>query len=204
MERNLDFSQFYWLNQPARYELKKDQLIIYTDPETDFWQRTYYGFRHDNSHAFLLPVKEKAFTFTVKATWEPKKMFDQCGIALYQNAEHWFKASVEYENDEYSRLGSVVTNLGFSDWATTDIVSDLHSRYYRLSRREQDFCIEQSEDGGQFKQMRILHMHLSLDVVNIGVYACSPLQSSIPAIFSEFQLGECQWELFNNPDLMKE
>ncbi|WP_245662995.1 DUF1349 domain-containing protein [Endozoicomonas arenosclerae] len=40
---------------------------------------------------------------------------------IYLDSENWFKASIEYENQDYSRLGSVVTNFGYSDWATTDI-----------------------------------------------------------------------------------
>ena len=197
----MDFSQWTWVNQPERFEIGDERLVIHTDPETDFWQRTYYGFRHDNAHAFLMTVNQEVFSFTVKTEWAPKKLFDQCGVILYQDEDNWFKASVEYDNEHFSRLGSVVTNQGFSDWATTDIPSTGHVRYYRLSRRGQDFCIEQSEDGKSFKQMRIFHMHIPLDTVNIGVYACSPLQSSMSANFTAFELGECQWALFENPDL---
>ena len=32
------------------------------------------------------------------------------------------KGSIEYENGEFQHLGSVVTNNGYSDWATTEIV----------------------------------------------------------------------------------
>lgn len=37
------------------------------------------------------------------------------------DSENWLKASIEYENEQYQRLGSVVTNQGDSDWAATDI-----------------------------------------------------------------------------------
>nr|WP_276307057.1 hypothetical protein [Brachyspira sp. G79] len=29
------------------------------------------------------------------------------------DSENWFKASIEYENKDYQRLGSVVTNNGY-------------------------------------------------------------------------------------------
>lgn len=51
------------------------------------------------------------------------------------------------------RLGSVVTNHGYSDWATTDISSDIKAMWYRFSRRGSDYCIECSQDGISFKQM---------------------------------------------------
>ena len=188
-----DLSQFHWIHPPARYEVDSDRLTIYTDPETDFWQRTYYGFRHDNAPAFMFPADEKEFSFSVKTRWTPVKLFDQCGVVLYQDADNWFKASVEYENETCARLGSVVTNLGYSDWATTDIDSSQNVMAYRLSRRGQDFLIENAADGVHFAQMRIFHMHLPLESVNIGVYACSPLKCSMKAEFSDFAYGPCQW-----------
>ena len=42
----------------------------------------------------------------------------------------WLKASVEYENEKFQHLGSVVTNHGYSDWATTAIPSDVKQMWY--------------------------------------------------------------------------
>ena len=58
----------------------------------------------------------------------------------------WFR-SIEYENDRFQHLGSVVTNNGYSDWATTEIDASIKTMRYRFSRREDDYCIECSEDG---------------------------------------------------------
>lgn len=196
----MDLYNFHWLNQPGQFRIGDDTVKIVTEPMTDFWQRTYYGFRHDNAHAFLALVSRKEFSFTVKAKWVPEKRFDQCGVILYQDENNWFKASVEYDNEQFSRLGSVVTNQGYSDWATTDIDSACHQLFYRLSRRGQDFLIESSEDGYDFRQMRIFHMVAPIDQAKIGVYACSPLDSSIEAVFSDFALEDCAWALYADPD----
>ena len=185
---------FSWLNKPARYNNANNQVEIFTEPGTDLWQRTYYGFRHNNAPAFLMEM-EGDFTFAVKATYKANYLYDQCGLLMYYNSENWLKVSVEYENEEISRLGSVVTNLGYSDWATTDIPSAVTQIWYRLSRRGQDFYIEYSFDDKNFKQMRILHMHVDINKINIGVYACSPLESSFKAVFSDFKISECLWEL---------
>ncbi len=194
---NLD--QFQWINSPDKFSIGKNSLEMVTQPETDFWQRTYYGFQHDTAHAFVMPVIQREFSFTVKAAWKPVKLFDQCGIVLYQDADNWFKASVEYEGEKISKLGSVVTNLGYSDWATTDIASSINEMTYRLSRRGQDFLIENSMDGRQFAQMRVLHMHNEIEEAAIGVYACSPLAATMPVTFTGFDLGDCMWELYTNP-----
>lgn len=193
----MDLTQFHWIYPPKRFDLAADKLTLHTDPDTDYWQRTYYGFQHDNAPAFLTTVSEQEFSFTVRTRWSPVKLFDQCGVVLYQDADNWFKASVEYESPQASKLGSVVTNLGYSDWATTDISSAQNEMAYRLSRRGQDFCVENALDGVTFKQMRIFHMHLKMASFNIGVYACSPLDCSMQAEFSDFTLGPCQWALHN-------
>ncbi len=200
MSTHHSFTQFRWLNEPKKYTMENGVLTIFTDPQTDFWQRTYYGFQNNNAHAFIFKSGEQEFSFTVKTAWQPNNLFDQAGVVLYQDADNWMKASVEYDNPVFSRLGSVVTNLGFSDWSTTDIDSGLQAMFYRLSRRGQDFLIENSVDGSQYRQMRIFHMHQPIHAANIGVYACSPLKSSMRVDFSDFFMGECQWEAYKNPE----
>lgn len=189
---NLD--NFSWLNPPTHFQIENSTLTVSTDPETDFWQRTYYGFRNDNAHAFLMPVVEEYFSFSVRVDWEPKSLYDQCGLVFYQDSDNWFKCAVEYDNPDFSRLGSVVTNLGYSDWATSDVDSKIDLMYYRLSRRGQDFLIENSYEGQRYQQMRIFHMHQPITTLKLGVLACSPTDSSFKARFSEFNLGECIWE----------
>ena len=65
--------------------------------------------------------------------------------------------------------------------------------WYRLSRREDDYRIECSDDGITWKQMRISHMHEGAGKVKIGIYACSPEDSSFTAVFSNIQMTECAW-----------
>ncbi len=190
---NSILKQFKWINPPKSYELQDDRLIIETEPETDLWQNTFYGFQHDNAPAFLMDRKGD-FTFQAKVqSGEANHLYDQCGLLMYHDSKNWVKVSIEYENEVFARLGSVVTNLGYSDWATTDIPASVSEIWYRLSRRGQDFYVENSTDGKDFKQMRMLHMHTPMEIARIGVYACSPLKSSFKAVFSEFGIGSCQW-----------
>jgi regulation of enolase protein 1 (concanavalin A-like superfamily) len=93
-------------------------------------------------------------------------------------------------------LGSVVTNLGYSDWATSDIPATTSEMWYRLSRRGQDFYIENSPDGKDYFQMRMFHLHKVSEKIQIGVYACSPLNSSFNAVFSLFGISPCIWPPF--------
>ena len=190
---HFDIHDFKWTREPAGYALTNDGVEVITKPHTDLWQRTYYHFRNDNAPVFQMETDEKFFSFTVKTAFESKRRFDQCGVVMYLDSENWLKASIEYENDQFQHLGSVATNLGYSDWATTAIDANIKQMWYRFSRRQDDYCIECSEDGVHFSQMRICHMHKGGGAIRFGIYACSPEESSFRALFSNMELSECKW-----------
>ena len=151
-------NEFKWTRAPKQYHINEDKVSITTDPHTDLWQRTYYHFRNDNAPLLQMETDEQFFSFVVKTDFsESSCRFDQCGIVMYLDSDNWLKASVEYENDSFQHLGSVVTNHGYSDWATTEIPASIKVMWYRLSRREDDYCIECSYDGEKFSQMRVCH-----------------------------------------------
>ena len=188
-----DLKDLKWTREPKETSIQEDRITIITEPGTDLWQRTYYGFQNDNAPLLQLTTAEAYFSFVVKTEFASKRRFDQCGIIMYLDSENWLKASIEYENDSFQRLGSVVTNHGYSDWATTDISAEIKSMWYRLSRRESDYCIECSVDGEHFKQMRICHMQEGAGEIRFGIYACSPEDSSFQASFSNMEITECKW-----------
>ena len=193
-----DVSKLRWTREPQRYEISQNKIEITTDPLTDLWQRTYYHFRNDNAPVLQMTTEQKFFSFIVKTDFsESKHRFDQCGVVLYLDSENWLKASVEYENENFQHLGSVVTNRGYSDWATTEIPANIKSMWYRLSRREEDFCIDCSNDGKSFHQMRICHLFEAKEEIRFGLYACSPEESSFRAVFTHMQITECQWMAHN-------
>lgn len=190
---NFDINKLQWVREPSEYYVSSEMIEIITLPHTDLWQRTYYHFRNDNAPILQLETDERFFSFTVKTQFDSKVRFDQCGIIMYLDSENWLKASIEYENEVFQHLGSVVTNNGYSDWATTEIDSKIKSMWYRFSRREDDYCIECSDDGAVFKQMRICHMFKGNDTIRFGIYACSPEDSSFKATFTHMEITECKW-----------
>ena len=191
---HFNIQNFKWTREPASFTVSDDRVEIVTKPHTDLWQRTYYHFRNDNAPVFQMETEEKFFSFTVKTSFEESHhRFDQCGIVVYLDSENWLKGSIEYENEQFQHLGSVVTNHGYSDWATTAIDAGIKSMWYRLSRREDDYCIECSADGVYFSQMRVCHLFRGGEKIRFGIYACSPEDSSFRAVFTNFALTECKW-----------
>ena len=191
----MDLNLFHWTREPKACVIQDGIIQVTTLPHTDLWQRTYYHFRNDNAPVFQMETDEPSFSFIVKTSFaESHHRFDQCGIVMYLDSENWLKGSIEYENAVFQHLGSVVTNHGYSDWATTEIPSDIKSMWYRFSRREDDYCIECSADGRTWKQMRVCHMAEGGGKIRFGIYACSPEDSSFTAVFSDMQLTECAWK----------
>jgi regulation of enolase protein 1 (concanavalin A-like superfamily) len=180
-----------WLNEPTVYRLGSG-LEIVTDEKTDFWQRTHYGFRRDDGHC-LLATLPGDFSVMTHVEFRPAERYDQCGLIVRVDAENWIKTSTEYEDAEVSRLGSVVTNLGYSDWATQDVPSAQQERWYRISRRGADFLIESSGDGRDWLQMRIAHLHAAPTELAAGVYACSPIGRAFWCRFSMLEISENHW-----------
>ena len=182
----MELGKWQWTRDPAEYSICDDRIEIVTQPHTDLWQRTYYHFRNDNAPVLQMETDEPFFSFVVRTQFESKRRFDQCGIVMYLDSEN-------YENERFQHLGSVVTNNGYSDWATTEIGADVKAMWYRFSRRRDDYCIECSEDGVIFRQMRICHMWQGGGAIRFGVYACSPEDSSFKATFTDMQITECKW-----------
>ena len=94
----------------------------------------------------------------------------------------------------FAQIGIVhVKRKRVSVMETTEIDANIKSMWYRFSRREDDYCIECSEDGVTFKQMRVCHMWNVAGAIRFGIYACSPEDSSFKATFTNMEITECKW-----------
>jgi uncharacterized protein len=197
MYRRITFEQqkipagFYWFNEPGQFEFDSG-LIITTKPKTDFWQGTHYGFRRDDGHCLLMSLADD-FALSTQVGFTPRTQYDQCGLIVRLDAENWIKMSTEYDNESTSRLGSVVTNLGYSDWATQDVDSAIREVWYRISKRGPDFLLENSMNGLDWQQMRIAHLHQPFVRIEAGLYACSPIGSDFRCCFRWLSIAENEW-----------
>lgn len=192
-DEKIDLTQFSWLNKPEFSEVTADYVEFTTRPDTDFWQGTHYGFRRNTGHAFLTRLWDD-FSFGAQAEFVYENLFDQCGLLLYVDEKNWAKASLEFTEGITGQLGSVVTNNGWSDWASMPMDPIMNRLFYRISRREADFLFECSLDGDLYHQMRVFHMHGDLAQARVGLYACSPQQSSFKVRFTDVAAGHAKWK----------
>lgn len=186
-----------WLNPPSswRMDAVRSRLVVEPGGETDFWQRTHYGFRADNGH-FLYAEIEGDGEISARVLATPAHQYDQAGLMVRSSEDCWLKTSVEYEPDGASQLGVVVTNHGYSDWSMQDFlgqnVTDAGALSYSLRVRweGEDFLVEYAAaENGPWRPMRVAHLFRKSGVPwRCGLYACSPKGAGFRAEFSDFRI----------------
>lgn len=183
-------ARLQWFNEPKSAALGAAGLSVETLAGSDFWQRTHYGFRVDSGHALLLPVTGD-FLLETEVAFEPHHQYDQAGLFVRLSERCWLKTSIEFEGGAPSRLGSVVTNDAWSDWATQDVSPSLCRARYRITRRAGDYLIEHESAPGTLSQIRLAH--LAEDdgqrPILAGLYACSPKGEGFRATFRHLRVS---------------
>lgn len=167
----IPLEQMAWLNEPE-WGQQDGALWVRTRSGTDCWQRPHAGISRDNAHALLRPVPP-SFRMRGRFRFQPNAQYDQCGLFIRAAAECWFKCSVEFEPGPESRLGSVVTNFGCSDWATQDIPASFTEISFDVSVSDYDIVAGSSVDGIRYQQIRSSRLHTNLPLM-AGIYGCSP------------------------------
>ena len=180
-------SRLSWFCPPpvARIDGARGRLVVEPAAQTDFWQRTHYGFRADNGHVLQLAAQGN-FVVTTCVTSQPRHQYDQAGLMLRVSEDCWLKTSVEAEpDDQHDRLGVVVTNHGYSDWSTQSFDKRHDTVWLRIRAETSALIVESSLDGQRWEQLRVAHLaeRAPETAVSCGLYACSPKASGYRAEF---------------------
>ncbi len=107
-----------WTTPPAAVVHDGSGLLVTAREVSDFWRTTSYGFVHDDGHGLLAPFPDGT-AVEVSFVADLTEQFDQAGLLVRADAEHWVKAGVEYA-DGAAQLGAVVTSV-VSDWSTGEV-----------------------------------------------------------------------------------
>jgi regulation of enolase protein 1 (concanavalin A-like superfamily) len=181
-----------WANPPAAWSMADSCLEVQPGAKTDYWQTTHYGFSVDNGPFLFCTVKGN-FTLSTRVHMHPVNQYDQAGLMVHISPHCWLKASVEYDPEEggiLGRLGSVVTNAGYSDWATQDYGDSSWDLTLRIRRERSDYIVEYTPDGVRWVQMRMAHLAEDdgAGEVRCGLYACSPIAAGYRARFEYLKI----------------
>lgn len=178
-------TQYRWLNEPQSWSLDKDVLSVVTDANTDFWQKTWYGFERFSGHIFAREVAGD-FTFQVRVRADFTTLYDQAGIMFMADEKHWLKAGIEF-NDDAPAIGSVLT-LGHSDWATGVFPGEAKEFWMRLTRKKDSLRLQYSTDGQQWPLLRLSFFPAEREKCFVGVMCCTPERGGLAVHFDNMQL----------------
>lgn len=177
-------SDLKWMNEPAYHEIRDGQLVIKTTPNTDFWQRTAFGFANDNGNALLLK-KKGDFIMETHVSFVPNLQYDQAGLLVYYNKDFWIKSPIEYDRDDITDIGAVVTNNGWSDWSIQSTQGKNAEKEFKIERKGLDFYVSsRPNDKSEWEVIRICHLQIPDDSeVSIGIFVASAKEGSCECKF---------------------
>ncbi len=163
--------------------------MVTTDPDTDFWRQTHYGFVRDSGHLFGVRVAGE-FTATVVVSGGFADQYDQAGLMVRLDAERWVKGGLEYV-DGRATVAAVVTHV-VSDWSSTPLPSAPDRLGLRVSRRGDALRVEYRLDhgaDGAWTTHRLGYLPPGLPV-SVGPMAASPTGAGFDVVFHDFTLQD--------------
>src|SRR5688500_6014151 len=73
--------KMHWYNEPERWQIKDNSLIMQVTPKSDYWRISHYGFTVDDA-PFYYTTYGGEFEVKVKLTGAYKARFDQMGLMI--------------------------------------------------------------------------------------------------------------------------
>ena len=178
-------SKMDWLNPPASVSYGAGGLITARSrPRTDFWRKTFYGYVTDNGHFYRIKTFGE-FQFTARVNGRYATLYDQAGLMVRLDEKHWMKCGTEFV--EGKRWASVVFTHEFSDWSTTEDLSQSDPVYWRVVRRKDSIEAQVSKDGEKFQTLRQGYFPPFVEV-QVGVMCAAPEGAGFEATFDELKL----------------
>lgn len=174
-----------WLNAPPHWREEGGTLSVVTGGGTDFWRTTHYGFIRDSGH-FRFARVHGDFTVAVTVTGDYRTLYDQAGLMLRLDEEHWLKTGVEFVKGR--RMLSAVVTRGFSDWSTVPAFEAPDPLRLRLSRHGSAVRVEWASGQG-FDMLRLAWLP-ARDPALIGPMCCSPEREGLEVRFTDFRIGD--------------
>lgn len=179
-----DINKMNWLNEPSSWKVKDGNLKMNVTPKSDFWRKTHYGFTVDDG-PFYYTTRGGEFEVSVKISGSYKTRFDQMGLMLRIDEEHWIKTGIEYVDGVYN-FSTVVTDV-YSNWSVIELNGKPESIWIKVVRRIDAVEIFYSLDGVKYKMSNVAYLS-DKKLVMVGMMAASPDGDGFDALFEDFSV----------------
>ncbi|KHL93430.1 hypothetical protein QW71_23630 [Paenibacillus sp. IHB B 3415] len=173
-----------WSNEPVSSRVVAGALVAEAAEGSDYWQKTMYGFQHDNGHALLAPWEDAEameVSFSLDGFTE---LYDQAGIMLWHSEEVWIKAGIEL-NDGIPHVGAVVTD-GYSDWSlspvpewTGEVIT------LRASRMKDAVILRARTENHPWRTIRVARFSYEAGK-QAGPFLCAPTRPGFQVTFTRW------------------
>jgi len=177
-----------WTRPPAVVvEGAGQTLQVQAEAGSDAWRETYYGFVRDSAHALLILAKRSA-AYQVTFGLDFTGLYEQAGLLITRDAEHWIKAGVEI-TDGAPHAGAVVATPTGSDWSVAPVphwAGGLVTVRVSLDRGAVIVRARAGDGGWQFLRLAPLP---SGGALRVGPYVCAPEGPGPTVTFAGFQEG---------------
>lgn len=178
----------FWRNQPPFYEERGGTLQVTTGKDTDYWNNTFYGFKHADGH-FRATEVSGDFSFEVTVSANYRRLYDQAGAMLFVDGENWMKCGVEY-TDGAMHFSVVVTRDDQSDWSVLKLARPVDGAVtLRLTRHAEALRVQLQDPDGSWQLVRLCFLRMG-ETVEVGPMTCSPTGEGLEVSFSRLALGE--------------
>ena len=189
--KEISWSQGVWLNPPAEAVQENSHLKVTTIHESDFWRNTSYGFVHDSGHALLTDFPANS-SMEVTFILDYSGQFDQAGIIVHSDSQHWIKAGVE-SADGLPQVGAVVTSIN-SDWSLAPVADWFGKEVTVRASRTHDALTIRARCGDEDQLIRLAPIDSSLSW-SAGPHCASPVSTSLEAMLIRWTHGDADLTL---------
>jgi hypothetical protein len=174
-------SGWRWFNEPKSW----DGDSVTTDPDTDFWRTTHYGFVRDTGH--ILGVDRAGdFELTVTFAGAYAEQYDQAGIAIRLDEKNWIKSGIELV-DGQQQISAVVTRE-VSDWSVVALAEPPESVTVKAARTGDTVTISYGVNGAlPATMLRLAYFPPELSVL-AGVMCASPTGKGFTTRFEKISI----------------
>jgi len=189
--KEISLDQGVWLNPPVKAVHENSQLKVTAVHESDFWRNTSYGFVHDSGHALLTDFPAHS-SMEVTFILDYSGQFDQAGIIVYSDSQHWVKAGVE-SADGFPQVGAVVTSIN-SDWSLAPVSNWMGKQVTVRASRTSDALTIRARCGEDDQLIRLAPIDASLPM-SAGPHCASPVSTSLEVTFTRWTHGDADLAL---------
>jgi len=177
-----------WRNPPPAHRQAGMGMTLRTGKDTDYWNNTFYGFKHGDGH---FHATEVSGDFSLEVSFEAsyRALYDQAGAMIRVDGANWLKCGIEF-TDGALHFSVVVTRDDQSDWSVMPFEAAPDGAVtLRVTRHAEALRVQVRAPDGTWALVRLCFLRMP-EMVEVGPMACSPTSEGLEVRFTRVEIGE--------------